>query len=131
MIGAILGICISYLILMPLKPDSDILPQDWVVKMCPTGLTDDAEVIEGCDLNRDRISASFVFQIVGSFIFVMSFLMVFSKQSSPCEDYVLGVYAIVATCLSQVTLGNLVGAAYFNPLIALSLHIFASFTLQD
>ena len=77
------------------------IPMQWIVPLCPAGVTDEG-LVTPCDYSEDRDRAAFFFQLFGTFIFVMVIMTVKGSNSGPTKDGTLGAATVALTLMSQI-----------------------------
>ncbi len=78
-LGSLLGIVISYIILMPsyIQGTVEIIPSGWLTPLCPVGVNPDGDLVNNpCDDENYRDRSAFMFQFFSTFLFVSIILLV-------------------------------------------------------
>jgi len=121
-LGTLFGLYLSYLILMPetLKKDPKMFPQRWIQFLCPTGLTSDGEVIEGCDPNLDRNQSVALLQLITTMCFALIYVFLSHDVMAPSKSEVHAAFMIVGTAIGMDLMASNVGMVCLNPLFTIA-----------
>lgn len=128
MIGALVGCFGAYYTMVGTNGN---IPQSWVPVMCSHGYVKAEDALSACDTSSGRDYGMFVYQVIGTGLFILCCMNFVRSNVSPETDLSLIAMFISFAALGQVMISANIGGAGVNFAVVFALHVAANFMVED